>query len=144
MEMEHGRLHDTLWMQEAPSGGSIMRLVPCQMVTANTPDPDLHPPQEVKEFYTDVSRDVMSAPLEDNIFEWQFAIRGATDSDYEVTTHLHHDCVALGDVALHPTTRALHSNLQPSQPSNTRLSVTGALRSRNPKWRAWWERAWWE
>ena len=52
---------------------------------ARTPlEPSLDPPQEVKEFYTETSRDVVSAPLEDNIFEWQFAIRGAADTEYEV------------------------------------------------------------
>lgn len=38
----------------------------------------------MKEFHTETSRDVVSAPLEDNIFEWQFAIRGAADTEYEV------------------------------------------------------------
>ncbi|XP_057966704.1 ubiquitin-conjugating enzyme E2 32-like [Malania oleifera] len=39
--------------------------------------------QEVKEMQENPSDDFMSLPLEDNIFEWQFAIRGPSDSEFE-------------------------------------------------------------
>ncbi|MCO5591445.1 hypothetical protein L7F22_045428 [Adiantum nelumboides] len=39
--------------------------------------------QEVKEMQNNPSDDYMSLPLEDNIFEWQFAIRGPQDSEFE-------------------------------------------------------------
>eukprot|EP00250_Pteridium_aquilinum_P033072 c5172_g1_i1 orf=112-1059(+) len=39
--------------------------------------------QEVKEMQTNPSDDYTSLPLEDNIFEWQFAIRGPQDSEFE-------------------------------------------------------------
>ncbi|MCO5549249.1 hypothetical protein L7F22_002716 [Adiantum nelumboides] len=39
--------------------------------------------QEVKEMQSNPSDDYMSLPLEDNIFEWQFAIRGPQDSEFE-------------------------------------------------------------
>ncbi|XP_031486953.1 ubiquitin-conjugating enzyme E2 32 [Nymphaea colorata] len=39
--------------------------------------------QEVKEMQSNPSDDYMSLPLEENIFEWQFAIRGPQDSEFE-------------------------------------------------------------
>ncbi|CAA7398388.1 unnamed protein product [Spirodela intermedia] len=39
--------------------------------------------QEVKEMQANPSDDFMSLPLEENIFEWQFAIRGPRDSEFE-------------------------------------------------------------
>ncbi|KAH7676446.1 ubiquitin-conjugating enzyme E2 J1 protein [Dioscorea alata] len=39
--------------------------------------------QEVKEMQTNPSDDFMSLPLEENIFEWQFAVRGPRDSEFE-------------------------------------------------------------
>ncbi|XWS53526.1 hypothetical protein CRYUN_Cryun10bG0008900 [Craigia yunnanensis] len=39
--------------------------------------------QEVKEMQSNPSDDFMSLPLEENIFEWQFAIRGPRDSEFE-------------------------------------------------------------
>ncbi|XP_051152767.1 ubiquitin-conjugating enzyme E2 32 [Andrographis paniculata] len=39
--------------------------------------------QEVKEMQANPSDDFMSLPLEENIFEWQFAIRGPKDSEFE-------------------------------------------------------------
>eukprot|EP01018_Ginkgo_biloba_P013877 Gb_31982 [translate_table: standard] len=39
--------------------------------------------QEVKEMQNNPSDDYMSLPLEDNIFEWQFAIRGPQDTEFE-------------------------------------------------------------
>ncbi|XP_057956871.1 ubiquitin-conjugating enzyme E2 32 [Malania oleifera] len=39
--------------------------------------------QEVKEMQSNPSDDFMSLPLEENIFEWQFAIRGPADSEFE-------------------------------------------------------------
>ncbi|KAK7264704.1 hypothetical protein RJT34_32314 [Clitoria ternatea] len=39
--------------------------------------------QEVKEMQSNPSHDFMSLPLEENIFEWQFAIRGPRDSEFE-------------------------------------------------------------
>jgi len=39
--------------------------------------------QEVKEMQNNPSDDYMSLPLEDNIFEWQFAIRGPRDTEFE-------------------------------------------------------------
>ncbi|TKY54229.1 Ubiquitin-conjugating enzyme E2 32 [Spatholobus suberectus] len=39
--------------------------------------------QEVKEMQSNPSDDYMSLPLEENIFEWQFAIRGPADSEFE-------------------------------------------------------------
>ncbi|GLT32616.1 hypothetical protein SLA2020_072700 [Shorea laevis] len=39
--------------------------------------------QEVKEMQSNPSDDFMSLPLEENIFEWQFAIRGPQDSEFE-------------------------------------------------------------
>ncbi|XP_010548995.1 PREDICTED: ubiquitin-conjugating enzyme E2 32 [Tarenaya hassleriana] len=39
--------------------------------------------QEVKEMQSNPSDDFMSLPLEDNIFEWQFAIRGPRDTEFE-------------------------------------------------------------
>ncbi|XVF62461.1 hypothetical protein PTKIN_Ptkin09bG0009600 [Pterospermum kingtungense] len=39
--------------------------------------------QEVKEMQSNPSEDFMSLPLEENIFEWQFAIRGPRDSEFE-------------------------------------------------------------
>ncbi|KAG6597570.1 Ubiquitin-conjugating enzyme E2 32, partial [Cucurbita argyrosperma subsp. sororia] len=39
--------------------------------------------REVKEMQANPSDDFMSLPLEDNIFEWQFAIRGPGDSEFE-------------------------------------------------------------
>ncbi|KAK6937284.1 Ubiquitin-conjugating enzyme E2 [Dillenia turbinata] len=39
--------------------------------------------QEVKEMQQNPSDDFMSLPLEDNIFEWQFAIRGPSDTEFE-------------------------------------------------------------
>lgn len=39
--------------------------------------------QEVKEMQSNPSDDFMSLPLEENIFEWQFAIRGPCDSEFE-------------------------------------------------------------
>ncbi|KAK6913695.1 Ubiquitin-conjugating enzyme E2 [Dillenia turbinata] len=39
--------------------------------------------QEVKEMQSNPSDDFMSLPLEENIFEWQFAIRGPSDSEFE-------------------------------------------------------------
>ncbi|KAA8543025.1 hypothetical protein F0562_021480 [Nyssa sinensis] len=39
--------------------------------------------QEVKEMQENPSDDFMSLPLEDNIFEWQFAIRGPSDTEFE-------------------------------------------------------------
>lgn len=38
---------------------------------------------EVKEMQTNPSDDFMSVPLEENIFEWQFAIRGPCDTEFE-------------------------------------------------------------
>lgn len=40
--------------------------------------------QECKELSNDQSRDIHSEPLEDNIFEWHFAIRGPPETDFEV------------------------------------------------------------
>ncbi|XP_042516156.1 ubiquitin-conjugating enzyme E2 32-like [Macadamia integrifolia] len=39
--------------------------------------------QEVKEMQANPSDDFMSLPLEENIFEWQFAIRGPCDTEFE-------------------------------------------------------------
>ncbi|XP_073134456.1 ubiquitin-conjugating enzyme E2 32 [Henckelia pumila] len=39
--------------------------------------------QELKEMQSNPSDDFMSLPLEENIFEWQFAIRGPRDSEFE-------------------------------------------------------------
>ncbi|KAF4358913.1 hypothetical protein F8388_012924 [Cannabis sativa] len=39
--------------------------------------------QEVKEMQSNPSDDFMSLPIEENIFEWQFAIRGPRDSEFE-------------------------------------------------------------
>ncbi|KAK4478338.1 hypothetical protein RD792_017628 [Penstemon davidsonii] len=39
--------------------------------------------QEVKEMQSNPSDDFMSLPLEENLFEWQFAIRGPRDSEFE-------------------------------------------------------------
>lgn len=39
--------------------------------------------QEVKEMQNNRIADYMSLPLEDNIFEWHFAIRGPSDSEFE-------------------------------------------------------------
>ncbi|KAL3505636.1 hypothetical protein ACH5RR_031018 [Cinchona calisaya] len=39
--------------------------------------------QEVKEMQSNPSDDFISLPLEENIFEWQFAIRGPGDSEFE-------------------------------------------------------------
>ncbi|PIA61079.1 hypothetical protein AQUCO_00300535v1 [Aquilegia coerulea] len=39
--------------------------------------------QEVKEMQSNPSDDYMSLPLEENIFEWQFAIAGPPDSEFE-------------------------------------------------------------
>ncbi|KAI4334960.1 hypothetical protein L6164_013655 [Bauhinia variegata] len=39
--------------------------------------------QEVKEMQSNPSEDFMSLPLEENIFEWQFAIRGPRDTEFE-------------------------------------------------------------
>ncbi|CAA3012115.1 ubiquitin-conjugating enzyme E2 32-like [Olea europaea var. sylvestris] len=39
--------------------------------------------QEVKEMHSNPSDDFMSLPLEENIFEWQFAIRGPQDTEFE-------------------------------------------------------------
>ncbi|XP_022955717.1 ubiquitin-conjugating enzyme E2 32-like isoform X1 [Cucurbita moschata] len=39
--------------------------------------------QEVKELQSNPSDDFTSLPLEENIFEWQFAIRGPDDSEFE-------------------------------------------------------------
>ncbi|KAF6143334.1 hypothetical protein GIB67_001278 [Kingdonia uniflora] len=39
--------------------------------------------QEVKEMHENPSDDFMSLPLEENIFEWQFAIRGPCDTEFE-------------------------------------------------------------
>ncbi|XP_047334792.1 ubiquitin-conjugating enzyme E2 32-like [Impatiens glandulifera] len=39
--------------------------------------------QEVKEMQSNPSDDFMSLPLEENIFEWQFAISGPRDSEFE-------------------------------------------------------------
>ncbi|XP_010546979.1 PREDICTED: ubiquitin-conjugating enzyme E2 32-like [Tarenaya hassleriana] len=39
--------------------------------------------QEVKEMQENPSDDFMSLPLEENIFEWQFAIRGPPDTEFE-------------------------------------------------------------
>ncbi|CAI9762598.1 unnamed protein product [Fraxinus pennsylvanica] len=39
--------------------------------------------QEVREMQSNPSDDFMSLPLEENIFEWQFAIRGPQDTEFE-------------------------------------------------------------
>ncbi|KAL6968633.1 Ubiquitin-conjugating enzyme E2 32, partial [Sarracenia purpurea var. burkii] len=39
--------------------------------------------QELKELQDNPSDAFMSLPLEDNMFEWQFAIRGASDTEFE-------------------------------------------------------------
>ncbi|KAI3860727.1 hypothetical protein MKX03_014763 [Papaver bracteatum] len=39
--------------------------------------------QEFKEMQSNPSDDFMSLPLEENLFEWQFAIRGPADSEFE-------------------------------------------------------------
>ncbi|KAH7573483.1 hypothetical protein ACOSP7_007178 [Xanthoceras sorbifolium] len=39
--------------------------------------------QEVKEMQSNPSDDFMSLPLEDNLFEWQFAIKGPRDTEFE-------------------------------------------------------------
>ncbi|KAK4483309.1 hypothetical protein RD792_010495 [Penstemon davidsonii] len=39
--------------------------------------------QEVKEMQSNPTGDFMSLPLEENIFEWQFAFRGPRDSEFE-------------------------------------------------------------
>ncbi|XP_043722880.1 ubiquitin-conjugating enzyme E2 32-like [Telopea speciosissima] len=39
--------------------------------------------QEVKEMQSSPSDDFMSLPLEENIFEWQFAIRGPCDTEFQ-------------------------------------------------------------
>ncbi|CAL0300964.1 unnamed protein product [Lupinus luteus] len=39
--------------------------------------------QEVKEMQSNPSHDFMSLPLEENIFEWQFAIRGPSDTEFD-------------------------------------------------------------
>ncbi|KAI3512366.1 hypothetical protein L1887_19681 [Cichorium endivia] len=39
--------------------------------------------QELKEMQSNPSDDFMSLPLEENIFEWQFAIRGPSDTEFE-------------------------------------------------------------
>ncbi|XP_071703297.1 ubiquitin-conjugating enzyme E2 32 [Rutidosis leptorrhynchoides] len=39
--------------------------------------------QEVKEMQSNPSDDFMSLPLEENIFEWHFAIRGPRDTEFE-------------------------------------------------------------
>ncbi|XP_061991497.1 ubiquitin-conjugating enzyme E2 32 [Rosa rugosa] len=39
--------------------------------------------QEVKEMQSNPSDDFMSLPLEENIFDWQFAIRGPRDTEFE-------------------------------------------------------------
>ncbi|KAJ1380593.1 Ubiquitin-conjugating enzyme E2 [Sesbania bispinosa] len=39
--------------------------------------------QEVKEMQSNPSDDFMSLPFEENIFEWQFAIRGPRDTEFE-------------------------------------------------------------
>ncbi|KAL4560195.1 hypothetical protein LXL04_032344 [Taraxacum kok-saghyz] len=39
--------------------------------------------QELKEMQSNPSDDFMSLPLEENLFEWQFAIRGPNDTEFE-------------------------------------------------------------
>ncbi|XP_008223347.1 PREDICTED: ubiquitin-conjugating enzyme E2 32 [Prunus mume] len=39
--------------------------------------------QEVKEMQSNPSDDFMSLPLEENIFDWQFAIRGPSETEFE-------------------------------------------------------------
>eukprot|EP01133_Synstelium_polycarpum_P003794 gene3794-4375_t len=39
--------------------------------------------RESQEIRTDASPDYTAAPLEDNIFEWHFTIRGAADTEFE-------------------------------------------------------------
>ncbi|OIV95932.1 hypothetical protein TanjilG_27036 [Lupinus angustifolius] len=39
--------------------------------------------QEVKEMQSNPSHDFMSLPLEENIFEWQFAIRGPSETEFD-------------------------------------------------------------
>ncbi|KAL8157931.1 ubiquitin-conjugating enzyme E2 32-like [Apium graveolens] len=39
--------------------------------------------QELKEMQSNPSDDFMSLPLEENIFEWQFAIRGPSETEFE-------------------------------------------------------------
>ncbi|KAJ9546427.1 LOW QUALITY PROTEIN: hypothetical protein OSB04_018970 [Centaurea solstitialis] len=39
--------------------------------------------QELKEMQSNPSHDFMSLPLEENIFEWQFAIRGPSETEFE-------------------------------------------------------------
>ena len=41
--------------------------------------------QEAKELASEESRDFHSEPLEDNIFEWHFAIQGPPDTDFAVS-----------------------------------------------------------
>ncbi|KAD3337782.1 hypothetical protein E3N88_33303 [Mikania micrantha] len=61
-----------------------IRLNPSMADKYNTKNPSVKRIlQELKEMQSNPSDDFMSLPLEENIFEWQFAIRGPNDTEFE-------------------------------------------------------------
>ncbi|CAI9776774.1 unnamed protein product [Fraxinus pennsylvanica] len=91
--------------------------------------------QEVREMQSNPSEDFMSLPLEENIFEWQFAIRGPQDSEFE--GGIYHGRIQLpSDYPFKPPSFML---LTPSGRFETQTKICLSISNHHPEhWQPSW------
>ncbi|OVA16777.1 Ubiquitin-conjugating enzyme [Macleaya cordata] len=91
--------------------------------------------QEVKEMQANPSDDFMSLPLEENIFEWQFAIKGPRDTEFE--GGIYHGRIQLpADYPFQPPAFML---LTPNGRFETQTKICLSISSHHPEhWQPSW------
>ncbi|RZC88314.1 hypothetical protein C5167_016117 [Papaver somniferum] len=91
--------------------------------------------QEVKEMQANPSDDFMSLPLEENIFEWQFAIKGPRDTEFE--GGIYHGRIQLpADYPFQPPAFML---LSPNGRFETQTKICLSISSHHPEhWQPSW------
>ncbi|GER33394.1 ubiquitin-conjugating enzyme family protein [Striga asiatica] len=91
--------------------------------------------QEFKEMQSNPSDDFMSLPLEENIFEWQFAIRGPRDSEFE--GGIYHGRIQLpADYPFNPPSFVL---LTPNGRFETQTKICLSISNHHPEhWQPSW------
>ncbi|RZC48678.1 hypothetical protein C5167_017106 [Papaver somniferum] len=91
--------------------------------------------QEVKEMQANPSDDFMSLPLEENIFEWQFAIKGPPDTEFE--GGIYHGRIQLpADYPFQPPAFML---LSPNGRFETQTKICLSISSHHPEhWQPSW------
>nr|AFK49554.1 unknown [Medicago truncatula] len=91
--------------------------------------------QEVKEMQSNPSDDFMSLPLEENIFEWQFAIRGPRETEFE--GGIYHGRIQLP--AEYPFKPPLFMLLTPNGRFETQTKICLSISNHHPEhWQPSW------